>query len=118
MNAATPALSIVEDQPHISWETWNFMRQQIAQLTAENARLVAANAQLQRDLEVERQQTNHWYMRATYTPEQLELMYVRRSKGKNEFTAAWLTSNEQAAYDAMESTAAAVDEAPAEVIAA
>ncbi|MFJ4223817.1 hypothetical protein [Microbacterium sp. NPDC089695] len=73
---------------------------------------VQERAQLCRDLTVQEQYTNHWYLKATYTPAELQVMYTRRSKGKNEFTGAWLTPDEQAAYDAMNALATVDDQAP------
>jgi hypothetical protein len=41
------------------------------------------------------QQTNHWYMKATYTDLERQLMYRRRSRGADELTGQWLSSDEQ-----------------------
>jgi hypothetical protein len=83
MNTATAmAPAPIIDRPNISWETWNFMRQEIA-------RLVAEKAQLQADVTHWEQQTNHWYMKATYTDLERQIMYRRRSRGANELTGEW-----------------------------
>lgn len=59
---------MVDEQPQergpVSWESWNWMRQEIIRLQAEAE-------QLRRDVEYWQQQTNHWYMKANYTPEQI-----------------------------------------------
>lgn len=112
-HTTSPALRTVDDQPHISHATYEFMRAEIARLQAENLQLKMGNEQLHRELAVQEQQTNHWYMKATYTPAEIREMYVRRSKGKNEFTGTWLTPDEQAAYDAMEQLAHVAEAASA-----
>lgn len=101
-----PVLRAVDEYSHVSPATYAFMRAEITRLQAEVVQLEQERAQLRRDLAVQEQQTNHWYLKATYTPAELQTMYTRRSKDKNEFTGAWLTTDEQAAYDAMEQLAA------------
>lgn len=58
----------------VSWEAYNWMRQEIPRLQAEAE-------QLRRDVEFWRQQTNHWYMKANYTPAQIAKFARRRARG-------------------------------------
>lgn len=62
-------------EPHISYATWHFMRQRIADLEAEVYRLT-----VDRD---------HWYAAANYTPDELHEQFMRASKGLDE-NGAWL----------------------------
>lgn len=59
----------------VSWEAYNWMRHEIARVSAENA-------QLRLDVEYWQQQTNHWYMKATYTDEQIAEFARRRSSSE------------------------------------
>jgi len=98
---------------YVADATYEYLRAENARLQTEVAQLKQERAQLHRDLAVQEQQTNHWYMKANYTPAELQIMYTRRSKGMNEFTGAWLTPDEQAAYEALHALAAVdVDQAP------
>lgn len=81
MSTTTAPAPLVE-RPHISWVTYEYMRQRIAELEA-------ANAQLQGDVTYWEGQTNHWYMKATYTDLERQLMYRRRSRGADEITGEW-----------------------------
>jgi hypothetical protein len=85
----TAPASIIE-RPHISWVTYEYMRQKIAELEA-------ANAQLQADVTFWEQQTNTWYMKATYTDLERQLMYRRRSRGADELTGEWQPAEQQSA---------------------
>ncbi|MEV8249450.1 hypothetical protein AB0O87_00825 [Microbacterium sp. NPDC076768] len=69
-----------QERGPVSWESWNWMRQEIIRLTAENA-------ELQRDAEFWQQQTNHWYMKATYTNEEIADFVRRRSINEPSETA-------------------------------
>lgn len=86
ITAAAPTI----ERPHISWETWNFMRQRIAELEA-------ANTQLQAAVTFWEQQANHWYMKANYTDIELQLMYRRRSRGADELTGEWQPAEQRSA---------------------
>ncbi len=91
MNTSTTAAPApIIERPHISWETWNFMRQEIARLEAEKA-------QLEADVTHWEQQANHWYMKATYTDLERQLMYRRRSRGADELTGEWAPAAQQSA---------------------
>ena len=81
MSVITEPAPLVE-RPHISWATYEFMRQKIAELEA-------ANAQLQADVTYWEQQTNDWYLKANYTDLERQIMYRRRSRGADEFTGKW-----------------------------
>lgn len=61
-----------DERGPVSWEAFNWMRQEIARLTSENA-------QLQIDVDYWQQQTNHWCMKANYTEEEIAEFYRRRS---------------------------------------
>lgn len=65
----------------VSWETWHFMRQEIERLQAENERLTREAAYWE-------QQTNHWYLKANYSPAQLDGFRRRRAAGP-----PWSTNN-------------------------
>lgn len=67
-----------QERGPVSWESWNWMRQEIIRLTAENA-------ELQRDVEFWQHQTNHWYMKATYTDQEIAEFERRRSRGNAHF---------------------------------
>ncbi|KQQ66940.1 hypothetical protein [Microbacterium sp. Leaf320] len=86
--STTAAPTPLVEHPHISWATFEYMRQKIADLEAEKA-------QLQADVAHWEQQTNHWYLKATYTDLELQLMYRRRSRGANELTGEWNPATEQ-----------------------
>jgi hypothetical protein len=64
-----------EERGPVSWEAHNFMRQELARLQAENAELL-------RDVDYWQRQTNHWYMKATYSPEQIAEFQRRLSEGE------------------------------------
>lgn len=67
----------------MSFETYWFMKQEIARLSQE---LYAMT--IDRD---------HWYMAANHTPEEIAEFRRRRSMGLNEETGEWLTFAEQEA---------------------
>lgn len=91
MNATTTtAPAPIIERPNISWETWNYMRQEIARLEAENA-------QLQADVAYWERETNHWYIKATYTDLERQLMYRRRSRGADELTGRWAPAAQSSA---------------------
>lgn len=62
-----------DERGPVSWESFNWMRQEIARLTAEKV-------QLERDVEFWKQQTNHWYMKATYSPAEMAEFARKRAK--------------------------------------
>ncbi len=99
MATQAPNLMIMQEHHHVSEATYLYMREEIARLQAENA-------QLTRDVAYWEQQTNHWYMRAHYTDEELRIMYLRRSRGQDQLTGEWLTPEQQEAIAAMYETAA------------
>ena len=86
MSTTTAPTPLVE-HPHISWNTYEYMRQKIADLEA-------ANAQLQADVAHWERETNHWYLKANYTDLELQLMYRRRSRGADELTGEWQPATE------------------------
>jgi len=63
-------------RPHISHETWLYMRVRIEHLEAEVSRLT-----VDRD---------HWYAAANYTPEELHEQFMRASQGRDPETGEWL----------------------------
>lgn len=85
MDAAT---STTVERPHISWETYSFMRQEISRLQAENA-------QLRSEVEHWEQQTNHWYMKANYSDFEIAMFIRRRSLSQDQRTGEWLTAKQQ-----------------------
>ena len=62
-----------DDRGPVSWEAFNWMRQEIERLQSENA-------QLEADAEFWRRQTNHWYMKANYSPEEIAEFQRRMSR--------------------------------------
>lgn len=62
-------------RPHVSHETFLFMRAEIARLTSELHAMT-----VDRD---------RWYMKANYTPEEIDEMRRRATKGLDE-NGAWL----------------------------
>lgn len=88
--SSTMAPTPLVEHPHISWATYEYMRQKIADLEPEKAQLQADVAHWERE-------TNHWYMKANYTDLELQLMYRRRSRGAGELTGEWRTTAEQSA---------------------
>ena len=75
----------------VSWEAWNFMRQEIERLQAENT-------QLTRDNDYWREETNRWYMKANYTPHQIAEFVRRRNASMDPETGEWapIEDNEDA----------------------
>lgn len=65
-----------DERGPVSWEAFNWMRQEIPRLQGEVE-------QLRRDVEFWQQQTNHWYMKANYTPEQIAEFQRRRSSSSD-----------------------------------
>ncbi|MBP3977004.1 hypothetical protein [Microbacterium sp. BLY] len=86
MTTPTPII----ERHHVSWETYNFMRQELARLEAEKA-------QLEKDVAYWGWQTNYWYMKANYTDRELQAMYLRRSRAAGELTAEWTATHESSA---------------------
>ncbi|SJN25270.1 hypothetical protein FM104_04805 [Microbacterium esteraromaticum] len=64
-----------EERGPVSWEAHHFMRQELARLQAENA-------DLRGDVDYWQRQTNHWYMKANYSPEQIAEFQRRLSEGE------------------------------------
>ncbi|GEC76701.1 hypothetical protein GCM10010213_26020 [Microbacterium maritypicum] len=62
-----------DERGPVSWESFNWMRQEIARLTAEKV-------QLELDVEFWKRQTNHWYMKATYSPDEIAEFARKRAK--------------------------------------
>ncbi|MDQ0647292.1 hypothetical protein QFZ53_001488 [Microbacterium natoriense] len=79
----TTAPAPIVERPHISWVTYEYMRQRIAELEA-------TTVQLQADV-------NHWSMKATYTDLERQVMHRRRSRGADELTGEWPAADQQAA---------------------
>lgn len=63
------------DDPHISYATFLFLRAEVDRLG--------------RELRIAQSDADHWYLRATYTPEDLAEMRRRASLGLDE-NGAWL----------------------------
>jgi hypothetical protein len=59
--------------------------------------------QLQRELTIEQQQTNYWYLKATHTDEEVRAMQERRRASLATYLD-WLTPAEHAAYTAIDGT--------------
>jgi hypothetical protein len=62
-----------DERGPVSWESFNWMRQEIIRLTGENA-------QLQRDVDLWQWQANHWYMKANYSPEKIAEFERKRAQ--------------------------------------
>jgi len=73
-----------EERGAVSWEAWNFMRQEIERLQAENAQLIREN-------DYWREETNRWYMKANYTPQQIAEFVRRRNASMDPETGEWST---------------------------
>lgn len=76
------------ERPHISWETWNYMKQEIARLQAEAD-------QLRGEVSYWEQQTNHWYMKANYSEIEIAAFIRRRSRGQDGHSGEWLPIEQQ-----------------------
>lgn len=72
----------------------NALQQRLEQVENERDRMAAESAYWQ-------QQTNHWYMKATYTPAELQAMYLRRSRHHDHLDENWLTPADHAAITAV-----------------
>ena len=72
-----------EERGPVSWEAWNWMRHEISRLQAENE-------QLRRDNDYWREETNRWYMKANYTPQQIAEFVRRRSASMDPETGEWI----------------------------
>lgn len=67
----------------ISWVTYEYMREELERLTAENE-------QLRRDNDYWREETNRWYMKASYTPQQIAGFVRRRNASMDPETGEWV----------------------------
>lgn len=59
MSNTTTAPTPLVEHPHISWVTYEYMRQKISELEAANVRRQTDVARWERE-------TNHWYLKAIY----------------------------------------------------
>lgn len=71
-----------EERGPVSWESFNWMRHEIARLNEENA-------QLRRDNDYWREETNRWYMKTNYTPQQIGEFVRRRNASMDPETGEW-----------------------------
>lgn len=86
---------------HYSQASAAFLHQRVTELTAENE-------QLERDVAYWQQQTNHWYMRANYSPAEIAEFRRRASMGIDE-NGEWILPGARPGSEQTSDTNTAID---------